>query len=249
MRTISTNVNYRPGWGHLFFVKRYAACRRGFTLIEILLAISILAIVVSMVMVSFDNIFSNADHINIGSDILALGNNALDRITMDLNALYVMAYPRYTPPDFDDDPDIYRLVGQTRNLAGEVFGWLRFTSLAHLPFNQMISEGIAEIVYYVEQTEEGQFILRRSDTLFPYPEEFEESPDDPVVCEQVREFRLTFYDQEGDELEEWDTEEYDLEFGTPRAIGIKLTIGDEESSFVFSTQVALPVHRYRPIKR
>ena len=120
--------------------------------------------------------------------------------------------------------------------------------MAHLPLNHDAREGIAEIVYYVQQTPANDFIIRRADKLYPYPE-FEENETDPVVCEQVRGFKLTYFDTNNREYEEWDSESDDTEYGTPRAIGIELKIGDEDAPYVFSTQIDLPVYRYQPLKR
>lgn len=221
----------------------------GFTLLEILTAIFILAIVVSLVLSAFNGIFSNADTINIRSDLYEMGNASLDRMTADLKAIHVMPYPRYQPPQImEDKPDIYRVKGEIHSTGGHSFAWLRFTSMAHLPLSHDVREGIAEIVYYVQQTPDDEFIIRRADKLYPYPE-FEESETDPVLCEQVRDFTLTYFDASGREYEEWDSEDDDLEYGTPRAIGIKLTVGDEEVPFIFSTQITLPVYRYKPLKR
>jgi general secretion pathway protein J len=222
---------------------------RGFTLMEILIAIFILSIVVSMVLGAFDAIFSNADRVNIGSDLNEMGSAALNRMTRDLKAIHVMAYPRYKPPQLlDDDPDIYRVEGKTSNVGGHTFAWLRFTSSAHLPLNHVADEGIAEIVYYVQETPDDAFIIRRADHLYPYPE-FEERETDPEMCEQVREFTLTYFDAEGKEYEEWDSESDDTQYGTPRAIRIKLALGDETAPDIFTTQIALPLYRYKPVKR
>ncbi len=222
---------------------------RGFTLLEILTAIFILAIVISLMLSAFDTIFSNADHINVSSDLYEMGSAGLDRMAADLKAIHVMPYPRYQPPQImEDKPDIYRVKGETHNVGGHTFSMLRFTSMAHLPINHDAREGIAEIVYYVQQTQTGGFIIRRADKLYPYPE-FEESDADPVVCEQVRGFVLTYFDGDGREYEEWDSETDDMEYGTPRAIGIKLSLGDEEAPYIFSTQISLPEYRYQPVKR
>jgi general secretion pathway protein J len=222
---------------------------RGFTLIEILTAIFILAIVVSLVLGAFDAIFSNADRVNVASDLNEMGAAALDRMSTDLKAIHVMPYPRYKPPQLlDDEPDIYRVEGKTSNVGGHTFAWLRFTSMAHLPLNHDADEGVAEIVYYVQETPGNDYIIRRADHLYPYPE-FEERETDPELCEQVRDFTLTFFDADGTEYEEWDSESDDMEYGTPRAIKVKLALGDETAPDVFTTEIALPVYRYKPIKR
>ena len=222
---------------------------RGFTLLEILTAIFILAIVVSLVMVAFDGIFSNADRVNIASDLNEMGCAALDRMAKDLEAIHVMPYPRYEPPQLlDDEPDIYRVEGNTKIVGGHTFAMLRFTSTAHLPLNHDAGEGIAEIVYYVQEEADNGYVIRRADHLYPYPE-FEESKTDPELCEQVREFTLTYFDANGKEFEEWDSESDDTEYGTPRSIKIRLALGDETTPDIFITQIALPIYRYQPIKR
>ncbi len=220
----------------------------GFTLIEILTAVFILSIVASLVLGSFDGIFSNADHINISTDQFEMGNNALERITLDLSALHAKPYPRYQPPDIDDEPELFHVIAEQRVIGGDTFSWIRFTSLAHLPFNQQGREGIAQLVYYVTSQSDGGYVLKRSDALYPYPE-FEEDENDPVVCEQVQAFELTFYDHEGQESQDWDSEDDDTEYATPRAVGIRLAVGDKDAPYVFRTQITLPVYRYQPVKR
>jgi general secretion pathway protein J len=140
------------------------------------------------------------------------------------------------------------LSAKSVSLGGKSFSWIRFTSLAHLPLNQVSREGIAQMVYYVQEDEASGYILKRSDNLYPYPE-FEESDDDPVVCEQLQEFKLIFFDEAGRELESWDSEDDDTEYGTPRAVGIRLSVGETDAPFLFRTQVMLPVYRYQPVKR
>jgi general secretion pathway protein J len=231
------------------FVHKSAGSGRGFTLIEIMVAIFILAVVVSLMLTAFDGIFANADHINISSDLFEMGSSCLDRMASDLKAFHVMPYPRYRPPDImDEKTDIYTVTGENRSVGGQAFAWLRFTSMAHLPLNHDAREGIAQIVYYVQQTRDDTFVIRRTDDLYPFPE-FEERDTDPVMCEQVLGFTLTYFDAKGREYDEWDSQEDDMEYGTPRAIGIKLILGDEAAPYTFSTQIALPVYRYKPVKR
>jgi len=224
--------------------KRHRHREQGFTLLEILVALFILATIITLIFSSFEGVFSNADHINAASDRFEMGSACLNRITRDLQALHIMHYPRYQPPDIDDDPDIYRIEGTLDAGAGESFSRLRFTSLAHLPLNQDHRQGIAQIVYYIHNDGENGNVLRRADDLYPYPE-FEPRPEDPVLCEQVLSFQLVFHSAQGDEEEEWDSESDDMDYSTPKSIGIKLTIGDAEAPFEFSTEVALPMYRFK----
>jgi general secretion pathway protein J len=220
----------------------------GFTLLEILTAMVILAIVVTLVFGSFNGVFSNANAINAGSDLFEMGSGCLARISNDLQAIHVSLYPRYKIPDMDAEPDPYRVFADQESLGGGSFARLRFTSLSHLPLNQDPREGIAQIVYYAQQTEDREIILRRSDHLFPYPE-FEENTTDPVMCEKVRTFEMIYYDAEGREYSEWNSDDDDFEYGTPRSVSIRLVVGTQDESFTFSTEIRLPMYRYEPVKR
>jgi general secretion pathway protein J len=224
--------------------------RRGFTLMEIMIAMFILAVVISLVFGSLDGVLGSADHVNAQSDLLEMGQSGMDRIAADLNALHIMAYPRYQPPEIggDEQEALYRFEGEALSMGGRQFAKMRFTSLAHLPLNHDAREGIAEIVYYMLESEDDGYTLRRKDNLYPYPE-FEEDENDPIVCEQVQAFEVLYFDQEGRETEDWDSQSSDVEYATPVAVAIKLAVGDEDAPMVLNTRIALPVHRYKELKR
>ncbi len=208
----------------------------------------ILTIVVSMVFASFDGIFGSSEEVNAASDILEMGNACLDRISRDLKALHIAQTPRYKPPDIDDKPHMHRFEAEEQTAGGESFSRLRFTSLAHLPLNQEIMEGIAEIVFYVQDDREQGIVLRRADKLYPYPE-FEENSEDPILCELVRGFEMTFYDDKGRDHKEWNSESTNFDYATPRSVAIKLIVGTETHSFTLTTEIALPVYRHEPVKK
>jgi general secretion pathway protein J len=224
----------------------------GFTLLEILVAIFILAIVMGLIFGTFEGVFSDADRVNAGSDIYAMADSCLKRIRTDLTALHVTQDIMYKIPSTDskpDKPDIYRIEGKTDSFGASSFSRLRFTSLAHLPIGGENREGIAEIVYYVQETGNNTYVLRRSDKLYPYSESFEPKESDPILCENVRAFKLTYYDKKDREQEEWNSEGDDYEYSTPKAIAVHLTIGSESDSYDFSTEILLPVYRFVSQKR
>ncbi len=221
----------------------------GFTLLEILVAMSIFAIVTTLIFGTFEGVFSSADHVTKSSAIYEMADACLGRITTDLRAVHVMQTPRYKKPDMDSEPDIYRLEAKNETLGGETFTQLRFTSLAHLPTSGQFSEGIAEIVYYAQEEENDVYVLRRADNLYPYPEDFEPKETDPILCEQVLSFKLLFFDKEGREQEEWNSEDDDYEYSTPAAVKVELKVGDKESPYEFSTMISLPMSRFIEPKR
>ena len=70
------------------------------------------------------------------------------------------------------------------------------------------------------------YILRRSDRLYPY-EPPEEQADDPVLCEKLKSLVFTYYDNEGEAHDTWDSESEDVAYATPKSINILLEVGDE----------------------
>lgn len=240
----TSNIQYRvssiryPRPGIQLSVTR--AC--GFTLMEILLAFLILGIVLTTILASFNAVFSTTDTLNNSSRYYDMAKNCLNRMILDLEAIYITQPPIYKPPDFDDPPDPYRIVGSRNEIGGTSFAAIRFTSHAHIPLNKSVKRGVAEIVYYVQGQDDGQQVLRRGDHLYPYPP-FEESSGDPVLSEHVKSLAFKYYDSEDSELEEWNSDSDEYGYATPVAIGIQLEIGDESVSYNFETTVRFVVKR------
>ena len=229
--------NLKPLWG----IRHPAAA---FTLVEILLAIVILAIVLTTIMASFNTVFSSTGWLDRSIRTYDMAKNCLERMTLDLGAIYINEPPLYKPPTMDTPPDMYQVVGSETDVGGTGFATLRFTSRAHVPFEKSARQGIAEIVYYVSAKNDGQPELKRADHLYPYPS-FEEKSADPVLCKHVKSLAFKYYDEQGDAFEQWDSESPQFGYATPTAITIVLEIGDNDNVDKFETTVRLPVWRRR----
>jgi len=214
----------------------------GFTLMEILLAFLILGIVLTTIITSFNAVFSTTDTLKNSSQYYDMAKNCLNRMTLDLGALYIAQRPLYKTPKFDDPPDPYRVVGSISEFDGTSFASVRFASIAHIPLNKSKKRGVAEIVYYVQGKDDGQPVLRRGDHLYPYPP-FEENSGDPLLCSHVKSLAFKYYDSEGSEFEEWNSDSDEYGYATPAAIGIQLEVGDESVSYNFETTVRFAVNR------
>lgn len=214
----------------------------GFTLIEILIAIFIFAIIVTTIFGSYNSVFTSAEAINQGVKSYEMARNCLNRMIFDLESIHLSLPPQYSPPDFNGPPDPYRIVGDTNNVQSIAFPKLRFTSTAHVSFGGKAESGIAEIVYYVQATDDDNCLLRRADNLYPY-QPFEENANDPVLCENVKSLTFKYYDREGIECDLWDSDAEDFGYATPGAISIKLELTSGTDSLWFKTMVTLPVYR------
>jgi prepilin-type N-terminal cleavage/methylation domain-containing protein len=214
----------------------------GFTLLEILVAVLILAIVVTTVLSSFNMVFSNAETLETSADMFEMGRNCLTRMTRDLENVFILERPLYKTPAMDSPLDPYRLQGSVDNLGGTRLAKLRFTSRAHVPLDRSTTGGIAEVVYYVQPVAGGSLRLKRADNLYPYPK-FEERGVDPVLCENVKSLAFEYVDAEGKVFETWDSESSQFGYAIPVMVAVKLEIGDGDEGYGFQTTVALPIVR------
>lgn len=218
------------------------SAHRGFTLMEILIAIFIFGIIVSTIFGSFHAVFSQTEAITNDSALYEMGRNCMNRMVVDLQAIHAALPPQYSEPTEDDDPDPFRFVSEIKQIDQKEFPMLRFTSRSHISFNRPPETGIAAIVYYIQQDEQNGFILRRSDDLYPF-KDFEENRIDPILCNQLKSLRFAFYDNEESEYDAWDSEDENYGYATPRSVKIVLLIGDENIEHRFETLVRLPVYR------
>ncbi len=227
-------------------VRQSGARRRqtaGFTLMEILVSITILAIVVTTALASFNAVFSTTEVLDESASIHEMANTCFRRIALDLKSIQISQRPLYKPPEFDQPPDPFRLVATTEDTAGTGFAQnLRFTSRAHVRLEKSPREGIAEITYYLQPTDDGHLALKRADNLYPYPA-FEKKGSDPVLCKYVKSLSFKFFDTEGNEFDVWDSDSDEFGYATPKAITLKLELAMKTEVHTFETMVSLPISR------
>ena len=213
---------------------------RGFTLVEVLIAILIFGIIVTTVFASYRSVFVSAPIIESNIGIYEMSSTCLGRIALDLRSIFITQPPAYKKPEFDSEPEPHRVVASAE--GGDNTPRLQFASLAHLPLEQSSREGVAQIVYYEKPTEEGIFQLLRADNLYPYPS-FEANDRDPILCEMVKRLEITYVDEEGIDYDYWDSESDEFDYATPTAINFLIELFQNGATSVFETRVSLPVMR------
>jgi general secretion pathway protein J len=216
--------------------------RRGFTLMELMVAIVILGVVVTTVLASFNMVFSSAETLEGSAAAFEMGQTSVGRIVTDLENLFVLERPFYKQPAIDGPPDLYRFEASLDSLGGTKIAKLRFTSRAHVPLNAPAREGIAEIVYYLQAMPDGGLRLKRADHLPPYPR-FEERSTDPVLCENVKSLAIEYVDASGKVTDTWDSESARFDYATPEMVAVRIEVSDGRDAFVFQTAVRLPTAR------
>ncbi|MBW1833691.1 MAG: prepilin-type N-terminal cleavage/methylation domain-containing protein [Deltaproteobacteria bacterium] len=192
----------------------------GFTLVEILIAIFIFSIIITTIFSSFNAILSGTGSISEKLTTCDMAKNCLNRIIIDLKSIHA-----YFPGDafFNSDGllEAYRIVGENTDVGSREFSKLRFTSLAHINLEHDMRSGIAEIIYYVQEIDKDNYVIRRADSLYPY-KFFKKKDSDPLLCKRVKSLER---------------------HSTPRAISIELEVGDEPNSIFLEAMVTIPVYR------
>ena len=228
------------GSRHWVFATRWAD--RGFTLLEVMIAIFIFAIIATTIFSSYTSLLSGSETSDQGTAPYEMAKNCLNRMIVDLESIHLTLPPGYSPPVLGEPPELYRIVGEIFDIQGVSFPRLRFTSLAHLSFGGKTEKGIAEIVYYVQASGDGNYVLKRADNLYPY-ETFEEKAGDPVLCTDVKSLTFKYYDQDGTAHDLWDSDDEDFGYSTPKAIDINLELAESSNSLWFKTMATPPVYR------
>jgi len=218
-------------------------CQTGFTLLEILVALVIFAIITTTVFGSFNGVFSRAKELDSDLAHHEMGVLCLNQMQRELKEIFIQRPPAFKPPTQEKSADPFRIVGDLSEWGGDSFGRLRFTSLARLPIDSQTIRPPQAVTYYTDETDGDRFVLKRAVRANDDSDEFEPRSDDIILCEDVLEFELIYLDAEGESSEKWDSGSDDQDYTTPRAIQIKLLLGSQSPTARFETTVALPVWR------
>jgi len=218
---------------------------KGFTLIEVMIALGLLALIGVSVANSMFSSFYAKDLVSTTNERFHEGRQVMTRISRELR----MAFLRAEPPreSREEDPAV-----QTR-FKGED-DEIYFASTAHVPIFKGVRESDqAEISYFlarrkIDSEYKGQTLFRRES------KRIDDRPDKgghiwPVV-EGVKTFKLEYWDDKkeiGDDAwqRDWDSHENELEPLLPARIRITLELEmlEDQEPLRFVTQAAPKVRR------
>jgi len=205
--------------------------RDGFTLLEILIAIVILATVLTTIYAAYTGTFRLEKQVRASDAIYTMARTSLGRMTEDIECVC-----RYN--------DSLRFVSgefETENCMG-----LSFFSSSHLNFDDERSSGIAIIGYdIVKDADEDSCLLRRTDELCR-GNTIKTENRGYTLCTGLQSLTYTFYDSSGTEYDSWDSESSLTAQSNrlPSIVMIKMTFvnpEDTNSPYGFMTKVSLPM--------
>ena len=213
---------------------------KGFTLIEILIAVFILGVVLSTVYASYTGTFRIIRETETDAELYGMARTALDRLSRDLETAASWK-------------GAFTFLAKPYNLGDREFTRLTFRSAAHVAFGEKEAPaGIAVIGYEVEEgTEKEGYTLFRSDSLRRDPVKEETAVGGFLLCDRIETLTYVFYDTAGKEYETWDSGG-DVEAQKKRAPAmVEIRLGlvnekDREHPYPFMTRVRLPLNQVTP---
>jgi prepilin-type N-terminal cleavage/methylation domain-containing protein len=215
---------------------------RGFTLLEVLVSVAILAIIMAAIYSAYT---TNVEAIQIARENGQVHQTArivLDRITKDIQSSLSETWSLSGTNRLD-------FIGRDQESDGKRMDRIDFATLTWLGVSeQSPASDLCEVGYRVgEDPEEPEVLvlMRRQKILAVLPEEdaspgerFAEGGGEQELARNVAEFRITYENTQGEELDRWSTEETDSASGLPLLVKVRLVLKDVlEREHVFATAI------------
>lgn len=205
---------------------------------EILVSVLIFSIIALILFSSFKAFIISSESIKEDVTHSEKIKNVFKRINRDLESLVVLQPPRYKKPEFNSEPDPYRLIGEEVSVGQNMVSSMIFTSLAHAMLGTDNRAGVARIAYYLKENENNTYDLYRADSLPPFPEEVT-SCSDPILCNDISGFEVVYTDFKGDEHRYWDSDAQEFKHTFPASIHLKIVFGSGERQQTFETAMGI----------
>lgn len=214
----------------------------GFTLLEIVVAIAIFAVIVSIIFPAYTGTYRNIEIAESQSEIYEMARTAMVRIVEDLESIYIPE--PLTGEQGEGDTALEAFTGQDDFLDGREADKIRFFSRSHIDLEESQDEaGEAKIAYYPIIKEDNSITLYRSDTRSNL-----EWPEDNTggwrICEGLYSVNFTYRGKDDNTYDAWDENSMGGGNRLPALITITLKFVDKddaEKPLIFSTSVALPL--------
>ena len=211
--------------------------RRGFTLLEVMIAIAVLAMIGGLTWKSFDGAYDLKRRVETAEERDQTVRGALDRIGREVSMTFLSEH--YDHKRFRERPTFFRLKDGRREAL------LTFTSFAHQRLHVDAKESDQAVFEYkLERDEAGRTSLfRRVKALID--EEPERGGEKAVLAEDVLRFSVQAWDPKDREWrDDWQSDSPERTGGAlvPPRLRIAITVKDEQGKErTWSTQASLPL--------
>ena len=207
----------------------------GFTLLEILVAIAILALVVSSLYGAYSGTMETTEKVESVRNVDQVARLALVQLADDFKCLY------YEKAQKEGEDSPYHFGGGTGlELEGESGPIVSFATTSHLGFEMSFPNlRINRVGYILEKQGDSDlsYTLVRQETGFAdLPGEHDETVVE--LADGIESLTLTYVNEDGQTFSQWDTRAAETEGLLPRLVHIRLEMAGEKSR-VFTTSVAI----------
>jgi general secretion pathway protein J len=215
---------------------------RGFTLIEVLIAVVLLAIISLLVYQSMGSAVGSKERFESRELTYRAANVFMDRLTRELATAVLYSNVEMLGVSANGE-QVSKSVFSGANNGDQ--DKLTFDTLSHTRYLKDAKESdLAEVTYWLEPQEEGGglYVIKRRDKS-PLDAEPGEKGTVTVLMDGVKELNFRFYDPAKTEYQdEWDTTKVDWVNRMPRAVEITLVLqdpADEDNTLRFETVALL----------
>jgi type II secretion system protein J len=220
--------------------RRFAPRNGGFTLLEILIAIAILALVVSSLYGAYSGTLETTEMVESIRDVDQVARVALMQMVDDFKSLY------YQKAQDEDEESPYSFGGFTE-VEGEGGAIVAFATTSSLDFDMIFpSQRINWVSYVIEKQPDNEKLYRLVRSEVPFADLPGERQEVVVeIADGVESLSLTYFDEDGQQFSQWDSKAEGL---LPRLVHIRLQMAGDKSR-VFSTSVAIRVQEEQSAER
>ncbi|HYA02706.1 MAG TPA: type II secretion system protein GspJ [Syntrophobacteria bacterium] len=218
-------------------MSRFGSHPAGFTLIEILIALAILALVLSSLFSAYSETLATTELVETSKEVDQAARLTLAQMADDLKSLY----QQEVKGDPKDSP--YRFVGGGKETEGDTLEVMTFASTGHLGFDPTgPSMCINRIAYVLRKAKEGdQYfqLIRRERPFADFEGQGEER--EVELADAVEELVVSYGDEGGGSLADaWDSASPEHGGQPPRLVQLRLKVaaGPSQGSRIFTALVA-----------
>ncbi|MET0402986.1 MAG: prepilin-type N-terminal cleavage/methylation domain-containing protein [Cystobacter sp.] len=219
------------------------AARRGFTLLEIMIAVSITALMGAMVSMAFQTGFNAKEVVETEADHYRMLRAAMNRMSREISSAYVS--DRYDATRFRDQND------RPTNFIGESDS-LTFSTFAHQRLYTDAKESDQAVVEYSIQTSTERGANGRTDLVRRenpnVGDSMERGGSTDVLFEGAKKVEFAYWDSQRKEWEdEWDTRRTEKKSILPTRVRITVVAKDENGKEVrYTTQTRVMLNTELP---
>jgi prepilin-type N-terminal cleavage/methylation domain-containing protein len=204
---------------------------RGFTLVEVLVAAAILALIVSMLYVAFASSVKTMEIGTQGGEIYRKAGVVLNRMAQEISCARL-------PSEEEEASTQYAFIGEDKTEDGVPQDTLTFISTA-LPL-QGPSRGIKQIGYYIapDAVTDKLSLFMKENTTPSLGNSAENAGKGMLLAEGIEGLDFTYYDSQGREWKRWDTTTPVFDNKLPQLVRISIFFKDDKGEPLSLTTTA-----------